>query len=128
MDIAPLIDVVFILLIFFLVTTSFLRDTGLDVELPQATQARSLDPGSLRVAISAGGMTFTEGRALTLEQLAARVRTFVAEKPEGMVILLPDRELPSGRLVEVMDRAKAAGATVSIAANSGGVSTAGAVP
>jgi biopolymer transport protein ExbD len=109
-DIAPLIDIVFILLIFFLVTTTFVKQTGIEVERPRASHAEALTPRSLRISIAPGGAIYTEGQQVSLRQLRQRVGRFLETEAEGSVIVLPDRRVPSGRLVEVMDAAKAAGA------------------
>ena len=110
-DIAPLIDVVFILLIFFLVTATFVRDTGVDVVRPQATQTRSLEPSAMRVSITASGDIYTEGRRVTADELQARVQSFIAEQNKRSVIVIPDAEVTAGTLIEVMDAARRGGAT-----------------
>ena len=109
-DIAPLIDVVFILLIFFLVTTTFVRDTGIEVERPEAAYAEALESTAMRISIAPSGAVYTEGRAVTLDELRQSVRAFLAAEPNGAVVVIPDRQLPAGRLIEVMDTAKGAGA------------------
>ena len=115
-DIAPLIDIVFILLIFFLVSTSFLRDAGIDVNRPEATHSRALESTSLRIAITASGNAYAEGRTVADEEIRQLVQEFLSQKADGTVILVPDVALPSGRLVAVMDTVKGAGAmTVAVA-------------
>jgi biopolymer transport protein ExbD len=109
-NIAPLIDMVFILLIFFLVTTTFVRDIGLKVDKPQASSASSLEKEALRIGISATGTIFVEGRKLGLDQLRDRVRQFVLKEKSGSVIVIPDEKLMAGRLVAVLDAAKLGGA------------------
>jgi len=109
-DIAPLIDVVFILLIFFLVTTTFVRDTGVDVDRPGAVVTRPLEPTSLRVSITASNEIYTDGGRVDLDELRVKVTEFVARDRQRSVIVIPDREVPSGRLIEVMDVARLAGA------------------
>lgn len=109
-DIAPLIDVVFILLIFFLVTTTFVRDTGIEVQRPEAAHAEALESAAMRISVAPSGAVYTEGRQVSLEQLRQDVRAFLAAEPGGAVIIIPDEQLASGRLVAVMDATKAAGA------------------
>lgn len=109
-DIAPLIDIVFILLIFFLVTTTFVRDTGVEVTRPQATASKSLESSSMRVSVTAGGDLYTDGRRISLEDFRAKVSAFVARERERTVVVIPDGNLPSKRLVEVMDAARLGGA------------------
>ncbi|MFQ5843876.1 MAG: ExbD/TolR family protein [Planctomycetota bacterium] len=109
-NLAPLMDLVFILLIFFLVTATFVRDTGITVERPRAAWSDSLDARSLRVGIAAGGAVYVEGQRTDLGALRERIARFVTDERDGSVVLIPDRKTPSGRLVEVMDTAKLAGA------------------
>jgi biopolymer transport protein ExbD len=109
-NLAPLMDLVFILLIFFVVTATFTRDTGIRVERPQASFTDGLDPLSLRVAITASGAVYVEGRRMELDTLRDRIARLVAQDPEAAVILIADRELAAGRLVAVMDTAKLGGA------------------
>jgi biopolymer transport protein ExbD len=115
-NMAPLIDMVFILLIFFLVTTTFVRDIGLKVDKPQATFASNLDKESLRVGVAETGTIFVEGKRLGLDELKDRVRQFVLKEKSGAVIVIPDEKLSAGRLVAIMDAAKLGGArSISIA-------------
>jgi len=120
-DIAPLIDVVFILLIFFLVTATFVRDTGVDVLRPEATVTRSLEPASMRISVTAAGDVYTDGRRVSLEELRSQVSTFIADRRQRSVIVIPDVEVPAGKLIEVMDAARMGGATdVALATRSRG--------
>ena len=109
-DIAPLIDVVFILLIFFLVTATFVRDSGIQVRRPQAAATRALEPTAMRISIAASGAVFAEGQQIELAELEQKVRQFVASHAEGPVIIIPDERVLAGRLVAVMDTARQAGA------------------
>ena len=87
-----------------------LRDAGIDVTRPEATQSRSLESNSLRIAIAASGKAYAEGRAIAEEEIRILVQEFLSQKNDGTVILVPDEALPSGRLVTVMDSVKGAGA------------------
>lgn len=109
-DIAPLIDIVFILLIFFLVTTTFVRDTGVDVTRPEAASGMPVDAGSMRISIARSGSVYTGGREVSLSELTDDVRQFVAREHLQAVLIIPDQEVPAGRLVEVMDAARLGGA------------------
>ena len=111
-----MMDVIFILLIFFLVSTTFLRDTGIEVTRPEATNSQALESASLRIAIAESGQAYADGRPVELDEVRQLVGEFLAQQRDGSIILIPDAELKSGRLVEVMDAAKGAGAhDVSIA-------------
>ena len=109
-DIAPLIDIVFILLIFFLVTTTFVRDTGVEVTRPEAVTAQSVESTSMRVSIARSGAVYTDGREISLTELTSAVRQFMAKERQQAVLIIPDTQVPSGRLVEVMDAARLGGA------------------
>lgn len=108
-DIAPLIDVVFILLIFFLVTTTFVKDTVLSVDRAEASTATATDTLSVRVSITADGSVYTEGAEVDLTELARRVTRSVARDEIRSVIIVPDREAKAGRVVEVMDTVRDSG-------------------
>jgi biopolymer transport protein ExbD len=109
-DIAPLIDVMFILLLFFLVSSTFVRDTGVSVTRPQASMSQSLEPTSMRVSVTASGDVYAEGSQVSLDELRAKIAAFVAREKRRAVVVIPDVEVSAGRLVEVMDAAKLAGA------------------
>lgn len=109
-DITPMVDIVFILLFFFLVTASFVQDTGVSVEKPLARESRALDAGSYRVGITASGNLFAEGRPIRLEDLRDRLTTGGSSgQPIRSVIVIPDVAATAGRLIEVMDTVRAAG-------------------
>ena len=109
-DIAPLIDVVFILLIFFLVTATFTRDAGVDVERPGANITRRLEPDAARLHLVANGDVYWEGRRVSAEQLHERLRRYTAGSRSKALVIVPDRNVSAGRLIEVMDVARRAGA------------------
>lgn len=109
-DIAPLIDVVFILLIFFLVTATFVRDTGVTVDRPRASRVEALESESLRLSITAGGAVYSGGERMSDADLRRRVRAFTGRSERGSVIVIPDQAVPAGRLVQVMDLARQSGA------------------
>ena len=115
-NVAPLMDMVFILLIFFVVTTAFVEETGVDVQRPSATSAESLEKQSILIAVTGDGRIVYGGDEYTLNGVRAVVSRELAEK-EMPVILLVDESARSGTLVDVIDECRLAGAkTVSIAA------------
>ncbi|MCB2188012.1 MAG: biopolymer transporter ExbD [Deltaproteobacteria bacterium] len=109
-NMAPLIDMVFILLIFFLVTTSFVRESGIKVNRPQAASAQTLEQGALMVGLDAAGGIHLEGRQVSLHGVRGLVERYLAENPQGSVIVAGDRQLPTGRLIAVVDQCRLAGA------------------
>jgi biopolymer transport protein ExbD len=115
-NIAPLMDMVFILLIFFVVTTVFVEETGVDVQRPTAASAEELESESILIAVTPDGRIVHGERELGLNGLRALVARELEEK-QVPVIILVDRVAQSGILVDVIDECKLAGAkNVSIAA------------
>ena len=109
-NISPLIDVVFILLIFFIVTTVFVEETGVDVTKPQASSAVDLEKNSILIAITDTGKVIYGGREIG----SAGVRSIVKrlnQKDEMPVIIQADKTVPTSLLVRVIDEAKIGGIT-----------------
>jgi len=110
LDITPLIDIVFILLIFFVVTTTFVHDLGIDVERPQATTASEQPARVVRVAISSRGEITVDGRSASPWRVEAEVRERLGEEAETSVLLVADRGVVAEQLVAIMDACRKAGA------------------
>ena len=116
-NMTPLIDMVFILLIFFIVTTSFVNETGVDVNRPSAETAVNKELANIMVAITSSGQINIDGRVVDRRAVCANIERLHAENPEGSVIIIADKDVKTGLLIEVMDQARLAGiANVSIAA------------
>lgn len=114
-DISPLIDCVFILLIFFIVTTTFVEETGVEVDKPQAASSVQLEKTSLLIAITAKGEVVYGGREIGISGVRPLVRREL-QKEDVPVIIQADAAASSGQLVRVIDEAKLAGAVkVSVA-------------
>ncbi|MDD9936062.1 MAG: biopolymer transporter ExbD [Myxococcales bacterium] len=109
-DISPLIDMVFILLIFFMVTTTFVKDMKIELERPGAASASRASSKSLRVAIDAGGNIHIDGAAVRPWMVQSRVRDFLKGASSKSVLVITDRRVPAERLVEVVDQCRLAGA------------------
>ncbi len=108
-NISPLIDVVFILLIFFIVTTVFVEETGVEVNKPQAASQQDLDKNSILIGITPSGGVFYGGREVGV----GGVRTIVKQllrQDEKPVIIQADQDTPTGTTTRVLDEAKLAGA------------------
>ena len=110
-NISPLIDMVFILLIFFIVTTVFVEETGIDVEKPVANTARQLEKKSILIALSASGQVVYGGREIGVQGVRAVVAR-LCEKQALPVILQADKSAHADLIVSVMDEAKAGGANL----------------
>ena len=116
-NITPMLDIVFIMLIFFIVTTSFVKETGLEVSRPTANTAKKQEKGSIMIAIRDNGEIWMEKRQIELRAVRANVERAHAENPEGSVVIVADKASETGVLVEVMDQVKLAGVeSISIAA------------
>lgn len=114
-NISPLIDMVFILLIFFIVTTVFVEETGVEVSKPQAASSRDLDKNSILIALTESGQVVFGGREVGVTGVGAIVRR-LNQKDSMPVIIQADANVPTRLLVRVIDEAKLAGApAVSIA-------------
>ena len=118
-DISPLIDCVFILLIFFIVTTVFVEETGVEVDKPQAASSVNLEKNSILIALTAKGEVVYGGREIGVSGVQPLVKRML-QKEEIPVIIQADTVAQSGLLVRIIDEAKLAGATkVSVASRAG---------
>ena len=105
-----MIDLMFTLLIFFVVTTSFVRETGLAVQRPQSSTATTLEKSSLMVGIGPLGEVYFEGRRVELLSLRLLVSQRLARLPDAGVVLVTDKRTPAEAIVRVMDEAQLGGA------------------
>ncbi|MCS7337427.1 MAG: biopolymer transporter ExbD [Verrucomicrobiae bacterium] len=119
-NVSPLIDMMFILLIFFIVTTVFVEETGTEVDKPQAASAVELEKNSILLAVTAKGQVVYGGKEIGLGGVRPLVRRLTQNEPLPVIIQV-DRNASAGLLVRVIDEAKLGGAkNVSIAAEQGG--------
>jgi len=109
-NIAPLIDMVFILLIFFMVTTTFVKDAKLDLERPGARTAQPADNRALRVSVGRRGEIFLDAQPVKAWMLQARLRETLSRQRVKTVLGIADRHVETGSLVEVVDQCRLAGA------------------
>ena len=115
-NISPLIDVVFILLIFFIVTTVFVDEAGVDVNKPRAASAEDLEKNSILIAVSANGQIYQGGRNIGVGGVRSVVSALLETNENMPVIIQGDTEASHGIIVKVIDAANLAGAkTVSLA-------------
>ena len=106
---SPLLDCVFILLIFFIVTTTFVDETGVEVDKPQAASSVQLEKNSVLLAITAKGEVVYGGQEIGIGGVQTVVKRML-EKEQLPVIIQADQSVPSGLLVRVIDEAKLGGA------------------
>ena len=109
-DISPLIDMVFILLIFFMVSTTFVKDMKLDLNRPSASTASAASTKAIRLYIDNAGDVYLDGQPVRVWVIQSRVRDLLASSTSGTVLVVTDDGVPAGRLVEVVDQARRAGA------------------
>ncbi|QBQ53619.1 ExbD/TolR family protein [Nitrosococcus wardiae] len=116
-NLTPLIDMVFILLIFFIVTTSFVKETGVEVNRPSAQTAVREERGNILIAVRANNEIWMDERQIDIRTVRANVERMHAENPEGAVVIVADKDSKTGLVINVMDQVRLAGVTdVSIAA------------
>jgi len=116
-DIAPLLDMVFILLIFFIVTSTFTRETGVDVSKPRAQSASEVQKESVMIAITRSGTIHVNERQVNIKGLEDVLRQMLLKNPGREVVVIADKESSTGIMVSVIDAANLAGSKkVSIAA------------
>ena len=117
-NLTPMLDVVFIMLIFFIVTASFVKESGIDITRPSASTAVRKERGNILIAITANDQIWMNRRQIDPRALRANIERMHAENPQGAVIIQADVEAKTGLLVKVLDAARAAGVkSVSLAAD-----------
>lgn len=116
-NMTPMLDVVFILLIFFIVTASFVKEAGIEVNRPEAATAVKKERANILVAISDKGEIWINKRRVDVRAVQANIERLKAENPQGTVVIQADQKATTDVLIKVMDSARAAGVyDVSIAA------------
>ena len=115
LNLTPLIDMIFILLIFFMVTASFVHESGIQVERPVA-QTSSAQTPSVVIGIDAGNIVWVDNQTLDIRSVRSWIARFLAESPEGSVIIAADALARNGIVIQVLDACREAGAkNVSVA-------------
>ncbi|SFH78978.1 ExbD/TolR family protein [Modicisalibacter xianhensis] len=117
-NLTPMLDVVFIMLIFFIVTTSFVKESGIEIDRPESSAASPRPDAQVMVAISHEGSVWVDGKPVDTHRVGPAVAGMVSA--EGSVVIQADRNSTTGLLVEVMDRIREAGVdNVAVAATRG---------
>ena len=115
-DMTPMLDVVFIMLIFFIVTSTFVKEAGVDVTRPNAETAAATESNSIQVGINADNQIFMDDRQVDKRAVRANVERALAENPGAGVVIVADQDSNTNTLIAVMDQARLAGAkSVSVA-------------
>jgi len=117
LNITPMLDIVFIILIFFVVSTSFVKESGVDVSRPGASSAERKERGNIMIGITADNQVWIDRRQVDIRAVRANIERLHAENPEGAVVVQADKDSKTGLLVQVIDQSRLAGVQdVSIAA------------
>ncbi|HHJ38138.1 MAG: biopolymer transporter ExbD [Methylothermaceae bacteria B42] len=110
-NLTPMLDIVFIMLIFFIVTTSFVKEAGIEVNRPSAQTAQRKERGNIVIAIKPNGEIWIDKRPVDIRSVRAVVARLRAENPLGTVIIAADRDAKVNILTRVMDQVRLAGVT-----------------
>ncbi len=117
-NMGPLVDMVFLLLIFFVVTTSFVKESGIDVQRASAATAELKQRATIMIGVSSEGEVYFEGKLVDVRSVRGLIERALAEDPEGGVVVVADKASQTGAVVGVMDQCRLAGARdVSLAAS-----------
>ena len=117
-DLTPMLDVVFIMLIFFIVTASFIKEAGIDVARPIANTLERIPDANILIAISAGDEIWIDKKIVEPRFVKSSIERLHAENPDGSVVIQPKKASTNKALVTVMDAARQAGVySISIADN-----------
>jgi biopolymer transport protein ExbD len=108
-NLTPMLDVVFIMLIFFIVTASFIKEAGIDVDRPDAPTAESQDDAAILIAISAADEIWIDRRQTEPNAVRGMIERLHAENPKGSIVIQADEESTNETLIVVMEAAKQAG-------------------
>ena len=117
-NITPMLDVVFIMLIFFIVTATFVKEAGIEVNRPDAATATKAEKANILIAIGPNNDIWIDRRIIDIRSVRPNIERLHAENPQGSVVIQADKESKTDTLIQVMDAARQAGVfNVSIAAN-----------
>ncbi|WP_260258391.1 ExbD/TolR family protein [Vibrio intestinalis] len=108
-DLTSMLDIVFIMLIFFIVTSSFVRESGVEVNRPQASNVVSQKDAGIFVAVTAANDIYIDKRVVDVERVQATLEHLLLDKPDASLVIQADEHAYSGTVVKVMDAAKGAG-------------------
>jgi biopolymer transport protein ExbD len=108
-NITPLIDIVFIMLIFFIVTATFVKETGIDVNRPDAQTATSQNKANILIAITEKNEIWIDRRRIDIRAVRPNIERLHAENPQGSVVIQADKKSNTETLISVMDASRQAG-------------------
>lgn len=108
-DLTSMLDIVFIMLIFFIVTSSFVNESGVEVNRPQAQNSTAQDNAGIFVAVTADNAIFIDKKQVDIERVSASLAQLITDKPDPSLVIQADEHAYNGTVVKVMDAAKGAG-------------------
>ena len=108
-DLTPMLDIVFIMLIFFIVTSSFVHESGVEVNRPQASNVVSQKEAGIFIAITSANDIYIDKRIVDAERVQATLEHLLLDKPDASLVIQADEHAYNGTVVKVMDAAKEAG-------------------
>jgi biopolymer transport protein ExbD len=107
-NMSPMVDMTFLLLIFFLVTTTFVKESGVEVNRPISTPDSTVEQDNILISVTKDGMIFIEDQIIDIRSVRSRMERFKSEMPEGNVIITADSESLFGVAIEVLDQVRLA--------------------
>ncbi len=108
-NVTPLLDIVFIMLIFFIVTANFVKETGVDINRPSAKTASAQVSATILIAVDSNNTIWINRRQVNIDSVRAYVERMHAEMPQGGVVIQADKDSNNGTLVEIIDQIRLAG-------------------
>ena len=108
-NITPMLDVVFIMLIFFIVTANFIKEPGLEINRPDSDTAETQENAAILIAVGPTGEVWMDGRRIDVRQVKANVVKMLADNPQGSVVIQADEKAVADTIIKVMDGAREAG-------------------
>ena len=111
-NLTPMLDVVFILLIFFIVTANFIKEPGLEVNRPDAETSAIQENAAILIAIGATNDIWIDGRRIDVRQVKANITKLLADNPQGSVVIQADEKATADSIIAVMDQSREAGVFV----------------
>ena len=108
-NMTPMLDVVFIMLIFFIVTANFIKEPGLEINRPDSETAETQENAAILIAVGATGEIWMDGRRIDVRQVKANVVKMLADNPQGSVVIQADEKAQADAIIQVMDQSREAG-------------------
>ncbi len=110
-DLTPMLDIVFIMLIFFIVTSTFIKEPGVDIERPDAETTEKVKTVAVLIAITSDNRIFIDKKEIDLRAVRGSVERMLAENPNGAIVIQADKDSEAGVMMKVMEGVRDAGAS-----------------